>query len=319
MGISIKGKGGGTRVTIDGKHVTEKMELKEEWIINHMTERSISEYNSLTKKDDYFIYNTNENRQSRIGKISFEGYSEEFMVLNQYGSYGDSHMFTIIDDNIYASDDHNEGTLMKYNLQKKEETQIRITTKELFSFKKELYTLKNGYSYQTDLYKVNLKDNSLTLIIKDCSFGKANNRRQFMTYETKDALYFLQPATLLSIDCDDSSPLYKFDGKKIIAFPTSVSLHNDVFTDPIIFNGKMLFFENRTVREYDPDNMRSSYIFDPETESFTDIGKRYKNPFGIQISGGKVYGISSYPNSYNTQVRDYVHLYDLEKMYRKEN
>ena len=119
MGISIKGKGGGARVTIDGKPVTEKMELKEEWIINHMTERSISEYNSLTKKDDYFIYNTNENRQSRIGKISFEGYSEEFMVLNQYGSYGDSHMFTIIDDNIYASDDHNEGTLIKYNLQKK--------------------------------------------------------------------------------------------------------------------------------------------------------------------------------------------------------
>lgn len=201
MGISIKGKGGGARVTIDGKPATEKLNLKKERIfISRMDSDTNYKIICPTMINEYayaYIYSTDYYNYENFNVSNFKDLSSTSYGTG-YSSGGTSNRVDIknlFPGNLVDTFYHIEfqHILVENNITNAKKTEIRINHSErevlsdgtpldenyLFLLYFDQYS--NG---RKSFYKYNKKNNSETLLL-----DKFTEKNCDIVHKHKDDIY----------------------------------------------------------------------------------------------------------------------------------
>lgn len=284
LGIGIRNNGSGSRVTIDGKPVTEKIELKEEFVVDMNTEKKLPNIRSDYHPTRIYV------ADNAIGIASFNGglrASQEFGVyhpetnsIDFIGSANSSYiwyyeMAALIGDFMYIS--HN--LTHKVDLINKTVTRINVSTDNIFSFKGELY----GNTRNTDIHKINLNDATKTTICPNLQYWEEPS---YISYETSDALYLIPD---YYNDRYNGARIMKFDGKTATEISGPFGVSNGIFFHPHIVDGKAYVYGREAT---DDCGYFNKYLF--KDGEFTLVDKVQQPYNGFQEFKGKTYATTIY-------------------------
>ena len=283
MGISIKGNGGGARVTIDGKPVTEKMELESQISVNTSTETLLDVYSissaTIKLNDKVPILIEPTGRYSGIFLYDVDTFQKKSDILDNLDQSADA---LEKDGFVYYLGE--QTYLTKINPDTKEKTVLCTLDyfKKIFTFKDEIYVSKS------DIYKYNTKNNSMTKI---------------SNMDNADVIYRLYHTTEDAIYCFPRGVRYnrlgtglKFDGRARKEFGVPCNFQNSVSSECFVFKNKVNLF---SIPKTHTSETLDEYEFNEKKLSFTLIGSRAALPYGIQYikKKKKYYGFGAYNNT----------------------
>lgn len=298
MGISIKGKGGGARVTIDGKPITEKIELT---LIRKEDEKTkkyfdVDTYHIFLRNDkcSYITKNSSSN-EIHVGKYDLKTNSFK-KIQSLFNRYNRTPSSTQIGNILYTQIP--DGKLEKINLDTETVTEINASAFSCcFEFNGEVYFLK---SYK-NLYKYNEKDNSETYVsgLSDAPVWTD----EWIPLYLDDCVYLL-PHNARGSNGSFGTAFYKYDGSKLtlIELPKQYfGFENGVFGDISYYRNAPYFYDTYGMPDY---NKAKFYTINKEDNSFTYIKDFLSR--GYYKLNGEEYLSNNHPVSYINETEKFI-------------
>ena len=267
MGISIKTTGGGTRVTIDGKPVTEKMELKESYKIDSSSavkypQNMINNRCNISVGENYLCFVGGHSSKAIISKFNInEGSFKE--LLNKSTNFTSS-ASTIIRDIAYVN--IGQDRIAKVDLEKETVTEIEAYNHFVFSFKGNIYIYSSYYS-PSGIYKLDTEKNTFTRICDLQTTIQYDD--EIFVYKTDKAIYIVpRERTGLNI--------IKFDGSTATNMENTIPFFNGDFNESFLNTDGMQCMYSLSI-----DGI-GKYVYIINNDNITKIGIDEPNPLGLQ-------------------------------------
>lgn len=297
MGISIKGKGGGARVTINGEPVTEKLNLIEKEGTSEIYEPFAQEFNEV------IVLNENE-----LIFIEPGGYQNVYKFdkrtklltllgnLNERSNPSYSRMQPFIIDNMLY---YWHGV---FDIEKKNAITLNTTAKAVFFNKNKIYFVK---IYPREIYKTEKGNlNNRTLINSNATDGPESEIFSIWEKEGKTYLF------------NDTEYYYIFENDNMTRKRSSIKFcpYTNA-TRPYEENGKIELFATENPEDQNSNckvlNMKK-YLFDGEIFTLVDTKFRETSRIAINWNSKRLETIVRYYFDY-----DATFLETKEKIYAK--